>query len=114
MTAAGAPRPEQVVLLYVTAPAALAERLAEALVAERLAACVNLVPGVVSFYRWEGAVQRDAEVLLLAKTTAGRADAATARLVELHEYTLPCVVRYEAAGGLDAYLRWVADETTPG
>lgn len=90
-----------------------AERLAEALVAERLAACVNLIPGLRSIYRWQDAIQRDAEVLLLIKTTRARYPALQARLPQLHPYELPELVAVEAADGLPAYLRWVADATRP-
>ena len=90
-----------------------AERLAETLVTERLAACVNLIPGLRSIYRWDGAIQRDAEVLLLIKTTRARYPALQARLPQLHPYELPELVAVEAADGLPAYLRWVADATRP-
>ncbi|MDH5824910.1 divalent-cation tolerance protein CutA [Luteimonas sp. RD2P54] len=88
-----------------------ADRIATALVEERLAACVNVLPGVRSVYRWEGALQRDDEVLLLAKTAPGRLQALIARVVALHPYELPEVIAVESAGGLPAYLDWVALET---
>lgn len=90
-----------------------AERLAEALVAEHLAACANLIPSLRSIYRWQDAIQRDAEVLLLIKTTRARYPALQARLPQLHPYELPELVAVEAADGLPAYLRWVADATRP-
>ncbi|WP_425600443.1 divalent-cation tolerance protein CutA [Luteimonas salinisoli] len=90
----------------------VADRIAAALVDERLAACVSVLPGVRSVYRWEGAVQREAEVLLLAKTAPARLQALTARVVELHPYELPEVIAVESAGGLPAYLDWIARETT--
>ena len=100
----------QVVLM--TAPdAACAERLARALVEERLAACVNVVPGVRSFYRWQGAVEDAAELLLVAKTRADRAEALAARVKELHPYELPEVLTLPAAGGSAAYLDWVRTES---
>lgn len=88
-----------------------AGRIARALVDERLAACVNLLPGITSVYRWEGAVETDEEVLLLAKTAPARVQALIARIVELHPYDVPEVVALEAAGGLPAYLEWIASET---
>jgi periplasmic divalent cation tolerance protein len=91
-----------------------ADRIAEALVAERLAACVSRLPGVRSTYRWEGAVERADEVLLLIKTTAARLDALVARIQALHPYELPEVIAVEATGGSAAYLAWVADATRPG
>jgi periplasmic divalent cation tolerance protein len=90
---------------------ATGQRIAEALVAEGLAACVNVLPGVHSVYRWHGAVEHADEVLLLAKTTRARMDALQARLLELHPYELPELLAVEAAGGLPAYLDWVANGT---
>ena len=92
----------------------VAHRIADALVAERLAACVQLLPGVASVYRWQGQVERAQEVLLLAKSTRDRLDALSARVVELHPYELPEVVAVDLAGGLPGYLAWIADETRPG
>jgi periplasmic divalent cation tolerance protein len=94
--------------------AATAARIAAALVEERLAACVNVLPGVESVYRWEGRVERASEVLLLVKSTRDRLQALTARVVELHPYELPEVVAVDIAGGLPGYLAWIADATRPG
>ena len=88
-----------------------AERIARALVEERLAACVNLLPGIESVYRWQGKVETGSETLLPAKTVPARLEALTARIVELHPYDLPEVIAVESAGGLPAYLDWVAGET---
>jgi periplasmic divalent cation tolerance protein len=101
-------------VVLLTAPdAATAERIATALVEERLAACVNVVPGMRSTYRWEGAVQKDDELLLVAKTRADRLAALTARVRALHPYELPEVLALPAAGGSDAYLAWVTREAAP-
>ena len=89
-----------------------AQRIADALVEERLAACVNLLPGLHSTYRWQGKVEHAAEVLLLAKTTRVRMPALQERIVALHPYELPEVLAVEA-GGLPAYLQWIARETDP-
>ena len=94
--------------------AATAARIAAALVDERLAACVNVLPGVESVYRWEGRVERASEVLLLIKSTRDRLQALTARVVELHPYELPELVAVDIAGGLPGYLAWIADATRPG
>ena len=105
-----------VLACYCTCPdLASAERLAEALVGERLAACVNVLPGLRSVYRWRGTVERADEVLLLIKTTRERLDALAARVQALHPYELPELLAVEAAGGLPAYLDWVAAESrAPG
>jgi periplasmic divalent cation tolerance protein len=85
----------------------VADRIAEALVSEGLAACVNILPGIASVYRWEGQVQRDAEVLLLIKTTRGRLPELTDRVRGLHPYELPEVIAVPVSGGLPDYLQWV-------
>jgi len=91
-----------------------ANRIAETLIDERLAACVNIVPGLRSVYRWQGAIESADEVLLLVKTTDDRLDALTARISALHTYELPEVVAVEVAGGLAGYLDWVAEQTRAG
>lgn len=99
-------------VVLVTAPdAETAQRLAHALVTERLAACVNLVPGIRSVYRWEGRIHEDAEVLLVAKTRADRCDALAARIQALHPYELPEVVVLPVTGGSAGYLDWVVTES---
>ncbi len=100
--------------LYATAPdAEVAASMARTLVEERLIACGNVLPGVRSVYRWEGAVTEEAEVVLICKTTADQADAATARLAELHPYEVPAITRFDAAGASPAFAEWVADEVGP-
>ncbi len=91
-----------------------ATRIARRLVDERLAACVNLLPGLRSVYHWQGEVEQADEVLLLVKTGSDRVEALTRRLVELHPYELPEVIAVEASGGSAAYLAWVVDATRPG
>jgi periplasmic divalent cation tolerance protein len=104
-----------VVGVYLTFPdAATAERVAEALVERRVAACVNLLPGATSVYRWEGRVVREPEVVAWAKTTPDRLGALVGAVEALHPYEVPCVVAYPAVGGAAAYLDWVRRETDPG
>ena len=106
------PPSSDVLVVYCTVPdAAAADKVADAVIGPRLAACVNIVPSVTSVYRWQGAVQRDAETLLLIKTTAGRLDALTAAIKAAHPYEVPEVLAVPAAGGSPAYLKWVVDET---
>lgn len=87
-----------------------AQRLADALVGERLAACVNILPGMHSTYQWQGKVERSEEVQLVIKTTAERLPALAARLTQLHPYELPELVAVPVAAGLPAYLHWIAGE----
>jgi periplasmic divalent cation tolerance protein len=99
---------------FSTAPdEAVAARIAHALVAERLAACANLVPGVRSIYRFRDVVEDEREVLLVIKTHADRIDALAERLRALHPYEVPELVVLPAAGGLAPYLDWVRAETRP-
>jgi periplasmic divalent cation tolerance protein len=84
-----------------------AGRLADTLVEERLAACVTRLPGATSVYRWEGAVHRDPEVLLIIKTTAGRVANLTARIEALHPYEVPEVLAVPVDGGAERYLAWL-------
>ena len=106
---------DDVVLVLVTAPRDAAEALARAVVEARLAACVNLVPGVVSLFHWEGRVDRADEVLLVAKTVQSRADALRAGIAARHPYTVPEILVVPVEGGDPRYLAWVrsvtADET---
>ena len=88
---------------------ATARRIADALVDARLAACVSVLPGLQSTYRWQGTVERAEEVLLLIKTTRDALPALQARLPGLHPYELPELLAVEAAG-LPAYLDWIARE----
>lgn len=101
---------DTVLLCYCTCPdAASAQKLAEALVGERLAACVNRLPAVTSTYRWEGKVVTDSEELLLIKTTADRFAALRERLLALHPYELPELIAVAVVDGHHAYLDWVRD-----
>ncbi len=86
-----------------------AERIARALVEQRLAACVNVVPGVVSVYRWKGAVERDDEWLLVMKTSSQRLEQLREALLALHPYELPELVVLPIVGGHAPYLAWLDD-----
>lgn len=86
-----------------------AKAIAETLVKEGLAACVNRVPGVRSTYFWDGRLQDDAEILLIIKTAAARLEELTSRLAALHPYDVPETVALRVIGGNEAYLRWVRE-----
>jgi periplasmic divalent cation tolerance protein len=104
-----------VVVVLATVPdAEVGRRLARSLLEDRLIACANLVPGVVSLYRWEGEVRDDDEVLMVMKTRAGLVARLLARFPELHPYELPEVLVLPVEDGLPAYCRWVLDETGGG
>jgi periplasmic divalent cation tolerance protein len=96
-------------LILVTAsPRAEAKRIAHALVEERLAACVNLIGGVHSVYRWKETVETADEVLLLIKTRQEKVDAVRTRVHELHSYEVPEFLVLDIADGSTAYLDWIA------
>ena len=102
---------DEVRVVWVTAPdAETGARIARTVVEERLVACVNLVPGVRSIYRWEGQVEEEQEVLLIAKTVASRATALAARIAQLHPYEVPEVLELPVGGGSQPYLDWVREE----
>ena len=88
-----------------------ATAIAKALVTEKLAACVNIVPGVASIYAWEGKVEEGREVLLLIKSRSALSMRLTARVKELHTYSVPEVVTIPIASGNPDYLRWVREST---
>jgi periplasmic divalent cation tolerance protein len=90
---------------------ATAERIAETLVAECHAACVNVLAGCTSFYRWEGRLEHASEVLLLIKTTREAYSRLEEALRGLHPYELPEIIALPIAGGLPEYLNWVVQET---
>jgi len=88
-----------------------AEKIAQALVERRLAACVNMVPAIESVYRWEGKVESATEWLLLIKTTAGRFEAVREAIREMHSYDLPECVMISIEGGSPEYLKWIEENT---
>lgn len=97
-------------LILTTVDSAEAAReLAARLVEGRLAACVNVVPGVQSTYRWRGSVETAAEWLLLVKTTATGVDDCLKALADHHPYDVPEGLVFDAAGGLPTYLAWVGE-----
>jgi periplasmic divalent cation tolerance protein len=89
-----------------------AETLAEGLVGTGLAACANIVPGLVSIYRWEDQVEQADEVLMLIKTTTARLADLTAYIEQQHPYDVPEVIASPIVAGLPAYLDWVRTCTT--
>jgi periplasmic divalent cation tolerance protein len=103
-----------IVLVLATVPSAdRGEAMARALVSERLAACVNVLPPMTSFYRWKGAVERDTECQLVVKTTRDRVAGVAARIRELHTYELPELLVLTVDDGAAAYLDWIRAATRP-
>ncbi len=104
----------EVLLVFTNLPdRAAAERMADRLVADRLAACVNILPECRSVYRWNGVVEHAGEVPLLIKTTPSAFARLEAAIRDLHPYELPELIAVPVNAGLPAYLAWVAAETQP-
>ena len=106
---------EHAVLVYTTFPSLVeAERAGRAVVERRLAACVNILPGMVSHYWWQGKIERGEEVVMILKTRASLAGAVAVAVRELHSYDTPAIVTVPVEGGDAAYLDWIAAETAGG
>lgn len=102
--------PGKTLLVISTFPdVEIANRIAEALVAERLAACANLLPAVHSIYHWKEKIETAGEVIVLFKTTEGRVAAFEEKLRALHPYELPELICFNIDSGSPDYLRWVTD-----
>jgi periplasmic divalent cation tolerance protein len=98
----------RVMVVLVTVPGPeVAELIGRTLVAERLAACANVVAGITSIFRWKGSVERESETLVILKTTANDVEALCRRVVELHPYEVPEVVALAVEAGHAPYLDWV-------
>ncbi|MGA9773447.1 MAG: divalent-cation tolerance protein CutA [Blastocatellia bacterium] len=100
-------------IVFVTADGSEeASRIANTLVTERLAACVNIVSHIESVYRWQGEVARDRETLMIIKTTDDRYAELERRVKELHSYTTPEVIAFRIERGSGAYLDWLRESTS--
>lgn len=103
---------DAMVVLTTVPSAEVAERIAEAVVGEGLAACVNVLGEVRSIYRWKDAVERERELLCVVKTTRAALPSLQARIVALHPYEVPEVIALEVAAGHAPYLGWIAGSVT--
>lgn len=100
-------------VVLVTAPnTEEASRIADALVGARLAACVNILGGIESIYRWEGRIARDSEVLMIIKTTSERYAELEEQIKALHSYTTPEVIALRIECGAEAYLKWIGESVS--
>ena len=103
---------DRVVLIYTTFPTLDdAKRIGDALVAARLAACVNLFPGMISIFEWKGAREEASEVAMIIKTRSALADQVLAETKRLHPYELPALLVLPAEGGSAEYCGWIVSET---
>ena len=100
-----------ILLVWITVPDNnTAQLIAESLVQQRLAACVNIIPGLTSVYRWRGEIHHDSELLLLAKTCRQQFNALRDAVVELHPYEIPEIIATDVTQGLKGYLDWIVEE----
>ena len=105
---------ERAVLVYTTYPSIVeAETAGRALVERRLCACVNILPGMISHYRWQGAVERAAEVVMIVKTRASLFEQVRAAVKRMHSYATPAILVIPVESIDNAYLDWLLAETGP-
>jgi periplasmic divalent cation tolerance protein len=105
---------ERAVFVYTTFPSVVeAEKAGNELVSARLAACVNILPGMISIYRWQGAVERAAEAVMIVKTRAALAEAVRASVRATHPYDTPAIVVLPVESVDDRYFAWILGATVP-
>ena len=106
---------ERAVFVYTTYPSLVeAERIGKAVLERRLAACVNILPKMISHYWWEGKIERGEEVVMIIKTRASLADSVRAAVKALHPYDTPAILVLPVEGGEPGYLDWMMRETESG
>jgi periplasmic divalent cation tolerance protein len=104
---------DTVVLVYITTPShEVAETIANVVVERRLVACANILGAMTSIYRWNGALQRDSEVVLICKTVRSLVPALEAKVRSLHPYECPCVIALPVVAGSSQFLEWVNAQVT--
>lgn len=100
------------IVVYITAPnEEEAAKIAHALVEGKLAACVNIVKNIRSIYSWQGKIEDEAEVLMIVKTKKSLFNSLSAKVKELHSYTVPEVIALPIIDGIEDYLKWLSDVT---
>ena len=101
------------VMAYITAGSTEEARtIADALIGDRLAACVNIYPGITSVFEWEGQVEHDQEVVLIAKTTEAGFEALREKVCQVHSYDCPCVVGLPVERGNQPFLDWIGEQVS--
>jgi len=105
---------ERAVFVYTTYPSLVeAEKAGRAIVERRLAACVNILPGMISHYWWQGALERGEEVVMIIKTRASLAEDVRQAVKDMHSYTTPAILVLPVESVDQAYLGWIMSETQP-
>ncbi len=102
---------DYIVVLVTASSEEEGEKIAQALVEEKLAACVNVLPAIRSIYRWKGEIASEKEVLLLAKTKGRLFERLKRRVLEIHSYEVPEIIALPVLAGFEPYLGWVSKET---
>ena len=102
---------ENIRVVFISVPRDEVKKFARAIEAERLAACVNIVPHIDSFFWWNNEVQSDEEALMIIKTTQARVDRLIEYVRENHPYDIPEIITVPVAEGLPDYINWVIEET---
>src|SRR6185369_5036187 len=101
-------------MVYCTTPSSeVACDIGAKLIEERLAACINVLPGMTSIYRWQGKIERAAEAVLVIKTPEERVDDVLRRVQQLHPYEVPCLLALHVTKGNPAYLDWLEAAVRP-
>ncbi|MGD8292450.1 MAG: divalent-cation tolerance protein CutA [Desulfobacterales bacterium] len=99
-----------IVLIYMTAGSKdEASKIGKELVSNKLAACINILDNMHSIYLWEGEIQNDTEVVMIAKTTEDRVPALIEKVKSIHSYECPCIVSLPVSGGHQPFLNWISE-----
>jgi periplasmic divalent cation tolerance protein len=98
------------VILSTTSNIDEAKKIANFLIENHLAACINIVPMVISVYEWDNSIQNDNEALMIIKTSDEKAEIVTEKILELHSYSLPEVIALDVEGGNSQYIDWVVNQ----
>lgn len=105
---------EKISMVYVTTKdVAQAETIASVLLDERLAVCANIIPGIISFFRWEGRIDRSNEAIMILKIRSGLFPAVEERIRKLHSYDIPCIISFESDAVSAPFKGWVMSESLP-
>ncbi len=102
------------IVVLITTPKGEGRRIAKSIVDKRLAACVNVVDGITSFYWWKGEIQEDSEELLIVKTRSDVLEKLISEVKKIHPYTVPEIIALPIIHGNSDYLKWIDDEVTLG